>query len=62
MSLTARFPGTPCTECDELIHVGDEIEGSDPGWRHVACPDPLADDNPVCADCFLTHPEGKCDR
>jgi hypothetical protein len=62
MTLIARFPGTPCAECDESIHVGDEIEGADPGWKHTTCPDPLASSNPVCPECFLTHPEGKCDR
>lgn len=62
MSLTARFPGTPCTDCGDLIEVGEQIEGADPGWRHVACPDPLDTEHPPCSTCFLIHPEGKCDR
>lgn len=62
MALTARFPGTPCTECDELIAVGEQIVGSDPGWRHVACPDPLTVEHAPCPVCFLVHPVGRCDR
>ena len=62
MPLTARFPGTPCTECGDLIAVGEQIEGADPGWQHVQCPDTTDDQGTPCPTCFLIHPEGKCDR
>lgn len=63
MALTARFPGTPCTECGDLIEPGEQIEGADPGWRHVECPDVAGVvERPACPVCFLVHPEGKCDR
>lgn len=61
MSLTARFPGE-CEECDEPIRPGELVEGADPGWRHVVCPDPLQVEQPACPVCFLVHPVGKCDR
>lgn len=67
MSVMARWSGT-CPECGERWQPGDLIRceqpepGDLPEWRHVACPDPLATEHPVCQTCFLTHPEGACDR
>ena len=67
MTLQARFSGT-CPECGERWQPGDFIRadepqpGTLPSWKHAACPDPLATTNPVCQTCWLTHPEGACDR
>lgn len=63
-SFPARFPGY-CVACDERIHEGDPIRMTDDGAMHQDCttaapverPEP-----PVCPTCWLTHPEGACDR
>lgn len=70
----ALYSGT-CRECGGRWDPGDlidlmraedgsvaRIEGG-PVWVHDACPDddPLESPNPVCATCWLTHPEGACD-
>lgn len=71
MSFPARYPGR-CGTCDERIHEGDPIRMVDNGdgdrfAAHDDCDtvpttDPLATTNPVCQTCWLTHPEGACDR
>ena len=69
MTLPARYSGT-CPECGGRWQPGDLIraEAYDPGclpeWRHAACPDddPLTATHPICQTCWLTHPEGACDR
>ena len=70
MTLMARYSGT-CFECGGRWQPGDLIwcDGQDnrgvPIWQHATCPppvDPLAVEHPACPVCFLTHPEGKCDR
>ena len=66
MSIQARYSGT-CPDCGERWQPGDLIrvvpDDQRPGvWRHAVCPDPLTDTNPVCQTCWLTHPEGACDR
>ena len=67
MTIMARYPGT-CPECDQrwqpgdLIRAGQPEPGDLPEWRHASCPDPLATTNPVCDRCWLTHPDGTCDR
>lgn len=72
MSVKASHPGH-CPACDEPIEVGEVICCADYAlpfeqrrrptvWRHVSCPDPLATEHPVCTTCWLTHPEGTCDR
>lgn len=72
MSVKASHPGH-CPACDEPIEVGEVICCVDyllpleqrrhpTVWRHVSCPDPLATEHPVCTTCWLTHPEGACDR
>lgn len=70
MTLMARWSGT-CPECGETWQPGDLIRsestydgptGTSPVWQHAVCPDPLDTNNPVCQTCWLTHPEGACDR
>lgn len=73
MTLMARYSGT-CEKCGEKWRPGDLIHGADCDlpyeqrrnptvWVHHTCPDPLAAaEQPACPDCFLVHPEGKCDR
>lgn len=60
-AFAARWTGF-CTDCEEGIRPGEQIvtDGHD-GYEHVRCrqePRP----NPVCQTCWLTHPEGACDR
>lgn len=35
-------------------------------WQHASCPgdelDALVHDHPVCQTCWLSHPNGACDR
>lgn len=64
MTLTARYPGIPCADCGDLIEPGEQIEGADPGWRHIECFADLDTDDQqqACPHCWLIHPEGKCDR
>ena len=60
----ARYPGR-CILCDERIHEGDPIVMTDDGARHDDCEEaapPEPRENPVCQTCWLTHPEGACDR
>lgn len=68
--IEARYPGT-CPDCEERWSEGELIRSEGPAftrgviWRHDTCPDqpdPLAAGNPVCQTCWLTHPEGACDR
>lgn len=41
----------------------DKWTDEDRQWKHVVCPDaPLEREHPVCQTCWLTHPEGACDR
>lgn len=67
MSIQARYSGT-CPDCGDRWQPGDLIRADEPEpgdlpeWRHAVCPDPLTDTNPVCQTCWLTHPEGACDR
>ena len=67
MTLMARFSGV-CPECGERWQPGDLIRaeqphpGNLPEWQHAVCPDPLVAEHPVCTTCWLTHPEGACDR
>lgn len=67
MTLMARYSGT-CPDCGERWQPGDLIRadahepGTLPTWQHAVCPDPLATEHPVCTTCWLTHPEGACDR
>ncbi len=64
MTFAARFPGR-CVSCDERIHEGDPIRMTDDGAVHDDCeaaaPEPVRE-HPVCPVCWLTHPEGACDR
>lgn len=69
MTLMARWSGT-CPECGGRWQPGDLIRaeayalGDLPVWQHATCPDTddLTPTNPVCQTCWLTHPEGACDR
>lgn len=62
MTLAARYGGE-CPECGEQWQPGDLIRSDIDGWQHAVCPDtPPARTNPVCQVCWLTHPEGACDR
>lgn len=69
MTLMARWSGE-CPNCGERWQPGDLIrsEQPDPGdlpaWQHAVCSDddPLEATHPVCQTCWLTHPEGECDR
>lgn len=60
----ARYPGQ-CVACGGRIREGDPIAMTDEGARHGDCdaaePAP-AREHPVCPVCWLTHPEGACDR
>lgn len=62
----ARYPGR-CETCDERIHEGDPIRMTDDGPIHDDCEHrnaaPTARPEPKpCTTCWLTHPEGACDR
>ena len=67
MSFPAIYPGT-CTSCGSRIHIGDLIHASDSdegGWVHASCEthdNTAAREHPVCDVCWLTHPQGACDR
>lgn len=70
MTLMARWSGT-CPVCGERWQPGDFIRANDsepvtapigPTWQHAVCPDPLVTEHPVCTTCWLTHPEGACER
>lgn len=67
----ARYNGR-CGSCGEPIREGDPIRfdaesatnfvHDDCGAAETRAPDPLAAEHPVCPKCWLTHPEGACDR
>ena len=64
MTFPARYPGR-CVECGEGIYEGMPIRMADDGAVHDDCdtaapPEPV--EHPVCQTCWLTHPEGACDR
>lgn len=69
MTLMARYSGE-CPECGGRWQPGDFIRaetsppGEPPAWKHASCPDDqdLTAQHPVCDVCWLTHPEGACDR
>ena len=68
MTLMARYSGV-CPECGERWQPGDLIRAEEtspgdlPAWQHAVCPDEdLTPTHPVCETCWLTHPEGACDR
>ena len=70
MTLMARYSGT-CLMCGGRWEPGDLIRGQvdAPGqsgyWVRAVCPDdddPLEATRPVCQTCWLSHPEGVCDR
>lgn len=65
-SLRANFD-SECSECGELIREGMAItySSSHGGFIHYPCPTAAPAIQPgeiSCRDCFLIHPEGKCDR
>lgn len=64
-TMSAIFEGW-CGSCKSAIHAGDSITQGDGNWRHTDCrelpDDPLEATHPVCQKCWLTHPEGACDR
>ena len=51
-----------CPGCGATIAPGDPIRRDDTedAWVHRVCPQPPA--RPVCTTCWLTPPEGACDR
>lgn len=63
----ARHNGR-CGACDERINEDDLIRfdaHSATNFVHANCSDhepPEMRENPVCQTCWLTHPEGACDR
>lgn len=66
MAFPAQFGGK-CVSCGEGIRVDDPIRMTDAGAVHDDCDsvpttDPLATIHPVCQTCWLTHPNGECDR
>jgi hypothetical protein len=65
VSFPAKLSGV-CYECGLRINPGDPIARADAfrAWRHVTCPEEvdLTAPHPVCQTCWLTHPEGACDR
>jgi hypothetical protein len=65
MSFPARYPGR-CVDCKERIHEGDPITMTDAGAVHEDCESIEGSvpptENPVCTTCWLTHPQGSCDR
>lgn len=63
--LAMYLTGCALPDCDVMIRPGDPIVMTDDGAIHDGCPvarDPLAAAHPVCTTCWLTHPEGACDR
>lgn len=67
MTLPAHYSGL-CPDCGgtwqpgDLIRADEHEPGTFPQWKHAVCPDPLDATHPVCPSCWLTHPEGACDR
>lgn len=58
MSLLAQYHGI-CTECEDPIVPGQQIESDDDAWRHVNCGELPARVECVCERCFLVH-AGEC--
>jgi hypothetical protein len=69
MTFPAGYPSR-CASCDERIHPGDLINYSrEDGATHADCIEAaqVAEDSArpepePCTTCWLTHPEGACDR
>jgi len=66
MTLMARYSGI-CPDCGGRWQPGDLIRADeDQAWKHATCPDAEPDaliaQHAVCQTCWLTHPEGACDR
>lgn len=68
--VTAQYPGR-CSCCEGRWSVGDGIKakvvaaGEKLVWVHQTCPDDpdaMSPIHPVCPHCWLTHPEGECER
>lgn len=64
MAFTARYHGV-CAACEKHIHEGDQVKYDaenqvvhDDCYLHTSAPV----EYPVCQVCWLTHPEGVCDR
>lgn len=69
-AIQARYSGT-CIECggrwepNDLIRGHAVVGGQSGYWAHDVCPDVASDFEhhaPVCETCWLSHPEGACDR
>lgn len=62
-TFTARFTSR-CPICEGVLGVGQHAVMTDEGAAHVTCDedDEAGPVHPVCAVCWLTHPEGQCDR
>lgn len=65
MTFPAAYPGR-CGSCDERIHENDPINYSrEDGATHADCAEAVPVERPEpkpCTTCWLTHPEGACDR
>ena len=64
MTLMARYSGR-CPDCGGTWQPGDLIRADeDQQWKHASCPDDVdtTPTHPVCPTCWLTHPDGACDR
>lgn len=65
MTIQARYSGE-CPECGGRWQPGDLIRSPEGKslWQHAVCPDDetLTAAHAVCTTCWLTHPEGACDR
>jgi len=65
MTFPARYPGRCAADCDERIHEGDLVRMTDEGVVHANCDEVVLVVRPEpapCGVCWLTHPEGACDR
>ena len=61
----AAHPGRCHADCGQWIDRGDAIRMTDDGAVHADCaaPAPVERAEPeACTTCWLTHPEGACDR
>ena len=60
----AHYPGRCAEECHVPIRAGDLICMTDDGPVHAQCADTTPDrpEPEPCPACWLTHPEGACDR
>ncbi len=64
MAFPARYPGR-CRACEGSIRIDDQIRMTDDGPVHDNCAEDVFShhhDVPACPVCWLTHPEGACDR